>query len=59
MSSFQGACDVWFSLRNTTYQTNSIVMLEDIGEGDDDALLCELTKLLVVECLVLVKWGVP
>ena len=31
--------DVWFSLRNETYQNNSIVTLEDIGEGDD-ALLC-------------------
>ena len=30
---------VWFSLRNTTYQNNSIVILEDIDEGDD-ALLC-------------------
>ena len=26
-------------LRNTTYQNNSVVILEDIGE-DDDALLC-------------------
>ena len=39
MSFFAGAGDVWFSLRNTTYQNNSIVMLEDIGEHDD-ALLC-------------------
>ena len=39
MSSFAGAGDVWFSLRNTTYQNNSIVTLEDIGEGDD-ALFC-------------------
>ena len=31
--------DVWFSLRNITYRNNSIVTLEDIGEGDD-ALLC-------------------
>ena len=31
--------DLWFSLRNTTYQNNSIMMLENIGEGDD-ALLC-------------------
>ena len=38
ISSFPG--DVWFSLRNTTYQNNSIVTLEDIGE-DDDALLCK------------------
>ena len=39
MSSFAGAGDVWFSIRNTTYQNNSIVILEDIGEGDD-ALFC-------------------
>ena len=38
-SSFPGAGDVWFSLRNTTYQNNSIVILENIGEGGD-ALLC-------------------
>ena len=30
---------VWFSLRGTTYQNNSCVTLEDIGEGND-ALLC-------------------
>ena len=35
-----GAGDVWFSLRNVTYQNNSNVTLEDIGEGGDDALLC-------------------
>ena len=34
-----GTGDVWFSLRNTTYQNNSLVTLEDIGE-EDDALLC-------------------
>ena len=39
ISSFPGAGDVWFSLRNTPYQNNSIVILEDIGE-DVDALLC-------------------
>ena len=39
ISSFSGAGDVWFSLNGTTYQNNSIVILEDIGEGDD-ALLC-------------------
>ena len=38
-SSFPGAGDVWFSLRGTTYQNNSCVTLEDIGEGND-ALLC-------------------
>ena len=39
ISFFPGAGDVRFSLRGTTYQNNSIVTLEDIGEGDD-ALLC-------------------
>ena len=38
-SNFPGAGDVWFSLRGTTYQNNSCVPLEDIGEGSD-ALLC-------------------
>ena len=33
------AGDVWFFLRDTTYQNNSCVTLEDIGEGND-ALLC-------------------
>ena len=33
------AGDVWFSFRGTTYQNNSCVALEDIGEGND-ALLC-------------------
>ena len=42
-SSFPGAGDVWFSLRGTTYQNNSIVTLEDIGEGDD-ALLCKTNQ---------------
>ena len=32
--------DVWFSLNGTIYQNNSIVTLEDIGEGDV-ALLCK------------------
>ena len=39
ISFFPGADDVWFSLRNTTYQNNSMVILENIGEGGD-ALLC-------------------
>ena len=38
-SPFPGAGDVWFSLNGTTYQNNSVVTLENIGE-DDDALLC-------------------
>ena len=39
ISFFPGAGDVWFSLKGTTYQNNSCVALEDIGEGND-ALLC-------------------
>ena len=38
--SFPGTGDITFSLRNTTYQNNSLVTLEDIGDGDNDALLC-------------------
>ena len=37
--SFPDAGDVWFSLNGTTYQNNSNVTLENIGE-DNDALLC-------------------
>ena len=37
--SFLCTGDVWFSLRNTTYQNNSLVTLEDIGENDT-ALFC-------------------
>ena len=37
--SFPGAGDVWFLLNGTTYQNNSCVALEDIGE-ENDALLC-------------------
>ena len=29
-----GAGDVWFLLKGTTYQNNSLVTLEDIGQGD-------------------------
>ena len=35
--------DVWFSLRGTIYQNNSLMILEDIGE-EDDALLCVTNK---------------
>ena len=38
--SLTGVGDVWFSLRNEIFQNNSLVTLEDIGESDDDALLC-------------------
>jgi len=43
ISSFSGAGDVWFSLRGTTYQNNSNVILEDIGK-DNDALLCKTNQ---------------
>ena len=39
ISSIPGAGDVWVTLRGITYQNNSIVILENIGDGDD-ALLC-------------------
>ena len=39
ITSLTGKGDVWFSLNGTTYQNNSCVALEDIGE-DVDALLC-------------------
>ena len=39
ISFFSGEGGVRFSLRGTTYQNNSLVTLEEIGEGDD-ALLC-------------------
>ena len=39
LANFPGTGDVWFSLRGITYQNNSCVTLEDIGEGVD-ALLC-------------------
>ena len=39
ISSFSGVGNVRFALNGTTYQNNSLVTLEDIGEGDD-ALLC-------------------
>ena len=38
-SSFLGTSDVRFSLNGTTYQNNSLVTLEDIGE-DNNALFC-------------------
>ena len=40
ISSFPGVSDVWFSLNGTIYQNNSNVTLENIGVGDDAALLC-------------------
>ena len=61
-SSFPG---VWFSLRNTTYQNNSIVTLDDIGEGDD-ALLCKTNGIaccrstdISYPLLVLGNWFFP
>ena len=39
VTSFPGTGGVRFSLNSTAYQNNSLVTLEEIGEGDD-ALLC-------------------
>ena len=44
ISIFPGAGDVRFSLRNTTYHNNSLVTLDDIGEGDNGALLCRTNQ---------------
>ena len=33
--------DVWFSLKNTTYPNNSLIIMEDIGSNNKDSLLCE------------------
>ena len=43
MTHYLGAGAVWFTLRNKTYQNNSIVILEDIGEGEN-ALLCKTNQ---------------
>ena len=56
--SFPGAGDVWFSLRNTTYQNNSIVILENIGEGDD-ALLCITNRTEMNSSIALGNWFFP
>ena len=42
--SFLHAGGVWFSLNDTTYQNNSLVTLEDIGENDT-ALLCKTNQI--------------
>ena len=38
---FLGAADVRLSLNGTAYQNNSLVTLENIGDSDTLALLCE------------------
>ena len=55
---FPGPDDVWFSLRNTTYQNNSNVILEDIGE-DDDALLCITNQTEMNSTIALGNWFFP
>ena len=44
-SSFPGTADVRFLLNGITYQNNSLVTLEDIGE-DNDALLCRTDNMM-------------
>jgi len=58
MSSFPGAGDVWFSLRNRTYQNNSIVILEDIGEGGD-ALICKTNQTACCQSPAIGNWFFP
>ena len=62
IASFPGTVDVWFSLKNVTYQNNSIVILEDIGE-DDDALLCKTNQIACCqstnEILPIGNWFFP
>ena len=63
LSNFPDAGDVWFSLNGTTYQNNSCVALEDIGKGNDNALLC-VTNLTVCcrkrdSSTPLVNWFFP
>ena len=66
LSSLPGVADVRFSLNGTIYQNNSVVTLEDIGEGEY-ALLC-ITDLRnccqppytgVMGPLVLGDWSFP
>ena len=45
---FPGVDYVRFSLQGTTYQNNSLVTVEDIGEGDD-ALLCKTSLVACCE----------
>ena len=46
------------SLRGTTYQNNSIVILEDIGEGDD-ALLCKTNQTACCRNPAIGNWFFP
>ena len=48
--SFPGAGDVWFSLNGTTYQNNSIVNLEGIGDNNVTALLCKTNLTSCCKC---------
>ena len=53
-----GTGDVWFSLRGTTYQNNSCVALEDIGE-DDTALFCMTNFTSCCPSNILENWFFP
>ena len=57
LANFPDTGDVWFSLRGITYQNNSCVILEDIGESDD-ALLCR-TNFTGLNRTVLRNWFFP
>ena len=53
-----GADDLWLSLGGTTYQNNSLVTLEDIGEGGD-ALLCRTSLTACCQSPALGNWFFP
>ena len=50
--------DVWFSFNGKTYQNNSCVALEDIGEGGD-ALLCMTNQTACCRSPPLGDWFFP
>ena len=58
VSNHTGTGDVRFSLNGTTYQNNSIMMLEDIGAGGD-ALLCQTSYNACCRSLALGNWFFP
>ena len=57
-SNFPGAGDVWFSLNGTTYQNNSCVAQEDIGEGDN-ALNCVTNQTACCKLPAKGNWYLP
>ena len=59
ITTFPGAGDVWFSLRNKTFQNNSIVILDDIGESNENALLCRTNLTACCKLPSIGNWFFP